>query len=1422
MEELNPDHAEEAAAHDADDATPVRGNQLLPLVGLGGSAGALPALRTFLGSLPLRPGVAFVVVVHLPPDEESRLQELLQPCTPLRVVAVAQTARIEPDTVYLVPPRKTLRSLDGYIALADQPAERYRQVAVDLFFRTLADTHGPHATAVVLSGSDGDGAIGLKRIKERGGLTVVQDPGEAEYDGMPRAAIDTGMVDWVLPVGQIAARVLAYCRLEHAVRLPPEEPAGEAVPAAREEGGSQEAALRDVLAFLRGRTGRNFSYYKRATILRRIGRRMQVNGVAELRDYLDVLRTRPGEAGALLQDLLISVTNFFRDADSFDALQARLPRLFAGKGPSDTLRVWTVACATGEEAYSIAMLLTEHARTLEAPPMIQVFATDLDEDAIRVAREGLYPPTIQADVNEDRLRRFFVKELGGLRVRRELREMVLFAVHDVLKDSPFSRLDLVTCRNLMIYLTRPAQARLVETFHFAMQPEALLMLGASESIDEASPQFAVLDKKHRFYAQRPLSRSRLPLPETPGAALALSLDGRAGQRPGGVFAAVPPFGRAGELLEGRAQSWGDMHLQLVEQLAPPSLLVDAEYELLHLSPSAGRFLQFAGGEPTRNLLRAIHPSLRIELRAALYQAAQSGETVDVMPLAVDLGDGPATVGMRVVPAQALAPGLLLVFLLLQTDAAPHCIPDGPATRESDAAAHHLDRELERLKSHLRDTVEQYEASTEELKASNEELQAMNEELRSATEELETSREELQSINEELTTVNQELKSKVDQLGNANSDMHNLMDATAIATVFLDRALCITRYTPAAVVLFHLIPTDVGRPLSDLKTRLHYPELDEDAHRVLDELVPLEREVGQAGGQWFMVRARPYRTLEDRIAGVVISFVDITERKRAEDALRASEERLRLVIENATEYAIFSTDLQRAITSWNAGAQRLLGYTEDEIVGQPCDLLFTDADRAADVPAREARTALEGRRALLEHRQVRKDGSQFWASGATMAMHDRAGDAVGFVKILRDQSEERAARHALEDSQAELVRALQEKEAARAALEAADATKERFLAVLSHELRNPLAAIHGVGEMLDRGAPSADDPVAQAGQVVRRQASTMKVLLDDLLDMSRLRLGKLVLRTARVAVGAVVEAAVEAVRPQINAAGHRLALDVPIAATVLRADPVRLSQVLSNLLGNAAKYTPPGGRVGLSARCEGDAVVFEVSDDGIGMAPESVESMFEMFRQAPGAHGEELHGMGIGLALVRSLVELHGGRVTGSSAGPGRGSRFTVTLPLPVPAAPVPAPAMPAAPVGTGADAPADGRPPRLVVLIADDNADAAWALAHLFARDGHTVHRATDGPQALEAARTHRPDVLLLDIGMPGLDGWEVVRRIRAEPWGAGMLILAATGWGQDDDRRRSAEAGADAHLVKPVDHPQIRALIADWVRRRGAAGTAR
>ncbi len=888
------------------ESAPLQTSASISVIGIGGSAGAIEVLRDFFQLMPADSGMAFVVVLHLSPGHESTLSQLLQNSTSMRVIQVTQVEKIEPNTVYVIPPNAHLSMRGNQICLMPLNQPHGKRVAVDLFFRSLADTYGQSAIGIILSGADGDGSIGLKRIKEHGGLTIAQEPTEALHDSMPRSAIATGMVDWILPVAHMPSKLLSHQQNEKRLRLPAESL--KSSKESREDKNkptaqADETALREVFSLLRARSGHDFTHYKRATVLRRISRRLQVNSLTDIPGYLDYLRSNPGEAGALLHDLLISVTNFFRDPQSFEALAEVVPRLFKDKTSNDQVRVWVAGCATGEEAYSIAILLAEYASKLDSAPSILIFATDLSDEAIQTAREGKYPETITADVSPERLQRYFTLESGYYRIRKEIRESVLFAVHNLIKDSPFSRLDLISCRNLLIYLNRQAQRRVFETFHFALLPKGILFLGTSESAEDQENLFTSHNKKHRLYIRDDTTQRimpQFPLSDTPPVR---PLAGRNSFRSTGApkFANLndqttyPP--EVGLGAGRRSNEFSALHLKLLERFAPPSIVINEEYEILHLSENAGRYLVHTGGQISSNLLKVIHPSLRLELSAALFSAIQRKEDVHALAVLIesDSEDKIKYINLQVHPAfqaDEAAKGLILVMFEELNEA-----PDLSTTlTTAEPLSQHLHEEIQRLKTSLHSTVEQYEASVEELKASNEELQAMNEEARSSTEELETGKEELQSVNEELITVNSELKSNVEDLARANSDMQNLMVSSEIATIFLDRGFLIKRYTPRAAQIFNLIPTDTERPISHITHRLEYPELATDVEQILTELNVIEREVKTTDGYWFLVRLLPYRTEGNYTDGVILTLIDITPRKEIEADLLLRREELRSVNE----------------------------------------------------------------------------------------------------------------------------------------------------------------------------------------------------------------------------------------------------------------------------------------------------------------------------------------------------------------------------------------------------------------------------------------------------------------------------------------------------------------------------------------------
>ena len=931
------------------------------VVGLGGSAGGVQALRDFFSQVPAQTGMAYVVILHLSPDHDSQLAEVLQNASLLPVTKVERRVRVEPDHVYVIPPNKSLEINDGYIDVSQMTSNEVRRAPVDIFFRTLAQSHGARAVSVVLSGTGANGSMGMKRVKEMGGLCIVQDPQEAEYDDMPRHSLATGLVDYVLPVAQIPAQILAYREQVKRIPIPdaPQEPTG-----------GDLHALRDIFTQLRIRTGHDFSNYKRPTVLRRIARRIGVHQLANITAYSHFIREHPEEAAALLKDLLISVTNFFRDAEAFEVLERDIiPKLFEGKTADDQVRVWVTGCATGEEAYSVTMLLSEYAASLLNPPQIQVFATDIDDEAIATARNGFYTINDAADVSPERLRNHFRSEGQGYRVRREIRDRVLFAVHNIIKDPPFAHLDLATCRNLLIYLNRTAQRRVMDVLHFALNPGGYLMLGASESIDGAVDLYSVVDKEHRIYQGR-AGDTRLIFP-VPDGGLAMRLG------------KLPDIRRMRDIPATHDSSYAQLHQRLLERYAPPSIVVNEDYEVLHMSESAGKFMQIQGGELSSNLLMLIRPELRLELRAALYQAAHNKSDVESR---VAVADETRFINLLVRPVfshEDMTRGFFLVTLEETNEPTPN-EPKKPAvTTEEEPLARRLEEELLEVKAQLSATIEHDELQREELKASNEELQATNEELRSAAEELETSKEELQSINEELTTVNQELKIKIDELGQTNDDLRNLMNSTRIGTVFLTRDLRVKLFTPGARDIFNLIPADVGRGLSDITSKLDDDQLIADALKVLETLQPVERTVRTKEGLTFLMQIVPYRTTDDRIDGVVLTFMDITDRERAQQLIRESEEQFRRAVEDAPIPVIMQAEdgeVLQISRTWTS----LTGYTLADVPTFDAWLTRAYGEGADEVRAHMQDLFKEQRQSLNVEFPVRtRDGDlRYWTFSAS--------------------------------------------------------------------------------------------------------------------------------------------------------------------------------------------------------------------------------------------------------------------------------------------------------------------------------------------------------------------------------------------------------------------------------------------------------
>ena len=839
----------------------------LPIVGLGASAGGLEALKSFFAEVAENSGMAYIVVVHMNPKQPSILPDLLQKVSRIPVAIAKDGQSMEPDRVYVVPPDKEISLFKGKIQLLDILAKR-TALPIDLFLRSLAQDQGRNAVAIILSGTGTDGTLGVKAIKANDGLIMAQKDETAGYDGMPRSAVSTGLVDLVLPPEAMPERLVQYFA-HHEIALDPRTAATK---------NEQQGWLNKIFAILRTRVGHDFSDYKPNTILRRISRRMGLNQIESHQHYVRYLRENAVEVESLFRDMLIGVTQFFRDAESFEVLKTGiLPDLLNRMGEGAVFRAWVPGCATGEEVFSLAIVLRECLDQIPGRINLQLFGTDIDSQAIDKARDGIFPVSIEADVSADRLKRFFIKEGDFFRVRKEIRDDVVFSLQDVLKDPPFSRLNLLCCRNLLIYLDVNAQKRLLPLFHYTLSPGGILVLGSSETVGGFTNLFGTRDNKWKIYERREVPRVLRQFVHFPS---------------GGV-AAEPVNGTA---LVGLAARPADMvrmaQKAILDQFAPTAILINAKGNILHVQGRTGKYLETPSGAPTHNILSLAREGLRIELSSAIRQAVASDKPVTRRKIAVKTNGDIQMIDLHVSPQRSpkeLSGHLLVVFEGIDATATPRAAP-APAGKDMPVEASRffeLEQELLNTRESHQTTIEELESSNEELKSTNEELQSANEELQSTNEELESSREELQSLNEELQTVNAELQSKVEELSAIHDDMHNLLNSTQIATIFVDNNLHVRRFTHKATTMINLIETDIGRPLQHVMTNMTYDGLAADLTDVLKNLTPQSCEVQTTSGDWYNMHIVPYRTMDNRIDGAVLTFAAIGDQKAAQAILESS-------------------------------------------------------------------------------------------------------------------------------------------------------------------------------------------------------------------------------------------------------------------------------------------------------------------------------------------------------------------------------------------------------------------------------------------------------------------------------------------------------------------------------------------------------
>ncbi|HKP58809.1 MAG TPA: chemotaxis protein CheB [Polyangiales bacterium] len=1315
------------------------------VVGIGASAGGLDALERFFDALPEDTGMAFVVIQHLSPDFKSLMDELLARHTRLPIKLVEDGMAVEADHVYLIPPKKEMIISAGCLLLSERERSQELTLPIDVFFRSLARDCGPRAIAIVLSGGGSDGSRGARDIHDAGGMVIVQDVESAQFDGMPKTARDAGVADWVLAPGEMPRALL-----EHAH----ERLAGVQPGAGRDRVDDVDV----VYSMLQKEFGIDFTHYKPSTVTRRIQRRLALAHSRNIEEYVRHLRNDREELDVLYRDLLIGVTRFFRDEKAYAALEQHvLPELLRRTQPGEPVRIWVAGCATGEEAYSLAILLQDLMQELNLERQVKIFATDVHRGSLEQAARGIYDEQAVANVSAERLARYFFKTGNAYQAVPELRQMIVFAAHDVIKDAPFTRVDLVSCRNLLIYLQPAAQQKALALFHFALNRGGTLFLGPSESTGTLARDFQVLDKHWRIYTKH--QDLRLPLDTRVEAR-------RLETRSSGLALQAPARHSLSQLL--------GTYDALLDEVMPPALLISDHGELIQTFNGASQLLQMRDGRQDLHVYDLVSAELKMLLVGSVKRALNTPGTIVLKGVRLGMpGDErPYKLSLRRIRARNSE----LCHVLISFEAMESGVPVSASTSETEIDVGHVSGEqLRALEFELNHTKENLQAAIEELESSNEELQASNEELQSANEELQSTNEELQSVNEELYTVNSEYQRKIAELTELTNDMDNLLSSTDIGTIFLDKQLKIRKYTAQIAEAFSLLPQDVGRSIETFAHKLQHPELIEDLKRVLDTAEPVERELDGIHGKAFFSRILPYRT-KGTVAGVVLTLIDVTGLKTAEDALFHERYLLNSLLSSVPDAIYFKDSSGRFIRCNHAMAQRLGASDPREVVGKvPFDL----PDRELAVALHQADEAVmrtgDAHYYKLERREL-PGGTTEWTLASRLVLRDRDMNVVGVIGVFRDVSEQKRAEEKIQEA----VR-----------------RRDQFLAMLSHELRNPLGAIVSATTLLKSEGDEAE-PRARLLGVLSRQSTQMARLLDDLLEASRVTQNKIELRKTQVDLSASAREAADVVREAMQSQQLSFSTHIPEEPLFVDADPARLQQIQINLLSNAAKYTPRGGHVRFELGREDGAALLEVRDDGAGIAKPMLESVFDLFVQSNRTLDRASGGLGVGLTLARALVQLHGGSITADSAGEGLGSSFSVRLPLSASRA-EPSVALVKPRLRPGAK-----------IVVVEDNPDSRELLCELLKRAGFDCHTADSGPAALELIDEVQPDIAILDVGLPEMDGYEIARRLREQPRYAKLVLIALTGYGRSSDRTASREAGFDEHLVKPVHADQLLGVLAE------------
>ncbi len=1367
--------------------------ELFPIVGIGASAGGLEAFTQLLKHLPIDTGMGFVLIQHLSPNHKSLLSEILARTTQMPVLEVRDSMMVEPNHVYVIPPNCKMTLAHNLLRLTPREMTEGKYMSVDDFFKSLAEERGSQAVGVVLSGADGDGALGLKAIKVAGGITFAQCKETAQVSSMPNTAAATGHVDFILSPEEIAAE-LAKISLHPYIIYPEPEKTIESL-------ALDKNPLKNIFTLLQADTGIDFTDYKHTTLKRRILRRMVLYKLDSLEDYFNYLQSNPKEVETLSQEFLIHVTSFFRDPEVFQALTEEVfPSLMLNRAPLDPIRIWVAGCSTGEEVYSIAICLQEFLDTQETVPRIMIFGTDISELSIEKARSGTYIPSLVGHISPERLRRFFVKVEGGYEIGKPIRQMCVFAKQNLLADPPFSSLDLISCRNVLIYFGTTLQKQVLPMFHYSLKQTGFLLLGTSESTGESSDLFASVNKKQRIYTRK-LTTTRLNTEYFTNNYLEQKVNGEKTSSDAGSSADL--------LKEADRIVW--------DKYAPVGVIVNRDLEILQFRGDTSPYLSSAPGAPSFNLLSMAGANLRLELRTALLEAKRLLVSVRKSNIQVTGKEQSKEVTIEVIPLQAPHPKesyFLVLFEEVPPSASPQ-LPEGDSevkrtSGKETATSPELvqlkyeltatRQELEATKGYLQAVVQEQESVTQELTTANEEILSSNEELRSTNEELQTAQEEIQATNEELNTINEELQSRILESSKVNSDLRNLFSSVNIPIVMLGSDLSIRRFTPMAEKIFNLISTDVGRPFSHIKSNINVPNLEQLIEEVVDTLVIKKQEVQDLEGHWYDLVIRPYKTLENKIDGAVVMLVDIDSLKSSSEQIKESRDYAEAIIKTIPEPLLVldnSLRVKTANRSFYQTFQVLQAQTEDRSI-------FELGNSQWEIP--QLRVLLE--EVLPQSNQIdnfevehifEKIGRKVMLLNARKIR--RTDEQEMILLVIQDITE----RKLFEEQRDQL---LAQEQSARADAEVANRAKDEFLSIVSHELRNPLNSMLGWTQLL-RNREFDAAKTDRALQMIERNARSQAKLIEDLLDTSRITTGKFQLNAKAIALAPAIESAIDVAR--LSAENKNIQIEAVLERETIEVsgDLERLAQVFWNLLSNAIKFTPTGGRITVKLERTDSLAQIQISDTGQGISAEFLPYVFERFRQANSSSTRTQGGLGLGLSIVYHLVELHGGTVRAESPGAGQGATFTVQLPL-----------LETTETETTNFTPSPPHPitPSLLdglrVLVVDDDAGLLELLKTILEQYGAGVTAVSSAQDAIAhlIANPRDYDVLLSDIGMPEEDGYALIRQVRELRAENGGQIPAAalTAYVRGEDQNETLTAGFQRHISKPVEPEQLVLIVAE------------